>query len=223
MTWLLQEMILQVSTLFSISLVSILRWKIWALSAIFLGLRLPHPLMDTIFPKLNMLLIFSLKPVSQTTRLFPLLWNLMPSSHPWMVNLYQMLLVIVSWLVVWSILLSLALIFHMPWVWLVNSWTPFVLSTMLLFFEFSDTSRVHFIMVFTTPLDLFLSFMLIQMWIGPVIWMIDTPSQVFVSCWVLLLSHGVARSRTWFPIPVPRLSIMLLSTPLVSLSGFNGS
>ena len=43
-----------------------------ALSAIFLGLRLPHPLMDTIFPKLNMLMIFSPKPVSSTTRLFPL-------------------------------------------------------------------------------------------------------------------------------------------------------
>ena len=56
MTWWFLEMILQVSTFFSISLVSILRWKIWALSAIFLGLRLPHLLMDTIFPKLNMLM-----------------------------------------------------------------------------------------------------------------------------------------------------------------------
>ena len=42
----------------------------------------------------------SLKPVSQTTKLFPLPWNTMPSSHPWMVNLYQMLLVIISWLIV---------------------------------------------------------------------------------------------------------------------------
>ena len=39
----------------------------------FLGLEVPHPLMDTIFPRLNMLLIFSPKPVSPTTRLFPLL------------------------------------------------------------------------------------------------------------------------------------------------------
>ena len=73
MIWLLLEMILQVSTLFSTSLVNILRWKIWALLAIFLGLRLPHPLMDTIFSRLNMLLIFSPKSVSPTTRLFPLL------------------------------------------------------------------------------------------------------------------------------------------------------
>ena len=55
MTWLLLlEMILQVPDLFSTSLVNILRWKIWAFSAIFLGLRLPHPLMDIIFLKLNM-------------------------------------------------------------------------------------------------------------------------------------------------------------------------
>ena len=72
--------------------------------------------LDTIFPKLNMHLIFSPKLVSQTTRLFPLPWNTMPSSHPWMMNLYQMLLVIVSWLEVWSISLSLVQIFHMSWV-----------------------------------------------------------------------------------------------------------
>ena len=39
----------------------------------FLGLEVPYPLMDTIFPRLNMLLIFFLKPVSPITRLFPLL------------------------------------------------------------------------------------------------------------------------------------------------------
>ena len=71
-----------------------------ALSAIFLGLRLSHPLMETIFPKLNIILIFSPKPVSSTTKLFPLPWNIMQSSHPWMVNLYPMLFAIISWLVV---------------------------------------------------------------------------------------------------------------------------
>ena len=144
-------------------LVSVLRWKVWALLAIFLGLRLPHPLMDTIFPKLNILLIFSLKSVSPTTRLFSLPWNTMQNSHPWMVNLYLMPFAIVSWLVVWSISLLLVWIFHMLWVWLVSSWMPFVLSTMLLFFGFSDMSREHFIMVSTTPLGLLSSFMLIQM------------------------------------------------------------
>ena len=138
-------------------------------------------------------------------------------------NLYQMLLVIISWLVVWFISLSLAQIFHMPWVWLVSSWTPLILSTMMLFFRFSITSRAHFIMVFTTLLNLLSSSMLIQMWIRQVIRLINAPSQVFVSYWVLLLSHGVVRSRTWFPIPVPRLSIVLLLTPPMSLSGFNGS
>ena len=129
MIWLLLEMILQLSALFSTSFVSILRWKIRALSAIFLVLRLSHPLIDTIFPMLIMLLIFSLKLVSLTTRLFPLPWNIMQSSHPWMVNLYPMLLAIVSWLVVWSISLLLVRIFHMPWVWLVSSWMLLVLST----------------------------------------------------------------------------------------------
>ena len=143
MIWLLLERILQVFALFSTSLVNILRWKIWALSAIFLGLRLPHPLMATIFPKLNMLLIFSPKPVSSTTRLFPLPWNTMQNSHPWMMNLYPMLLAIISWLVVWSISLLLVQIFHMSWVWSVSLWMPLVLSTMLLFFRFSNMSRTH--------------------------------------------------------------------------------
>ena len=111
--------------------------------------------------KLNMLLIFSLKSVSPTTRLFPLSWNTMQSSHPWMVNLYSMLLIIVSWLVIWSISLLLVWIFHMPWVWLVSSWMSFVLSTILLFFGFSDMSRKHFTIVSTIPLGLLLNFMLI--------------------------------------------------------------
>ena len=76
-------------------------------------------------------------------------------------------------------------------------------------------------MVFTTPLGLLSSSMLIQMWIGQVIQLIDVPSQVFVSCWVLLLSLGVARSRTWFPVPVPRLRIVFLLTPPTNLSGFD--
>ena len=108
-------------------------------------------------------------------------------------------------------------------VWLVSSWTPLILSTMLLFFGFFNTSRAHFIMVFTTPLCLLSSSILIQMRIRQVIKLIDAPSHVFVSCWVLLLSHGIARSRMLSPIPVPRLSIMLLLTPLVSLSVFDGS
>ena len=78
-------------------------------------------------------------------------------------------------------------------------------------------------MVFTTPLGLLSSSMLIQMRIRQVIRLIDVPSQVFVSCWVLLWSHGIARSKTWFLISVSRLSIMPLLTPLVSLSGFDGS
>ena len=53
--------------------------------------------------------------------------------------------------------------------------------------------------------------------------LIDALSQVSVSCWVLLLSRGIARSRMWFPIPVRRLSIMPLPTPPASLSGFVGS
>ncbi|KAL5820713.1 hypothetical protein ACOSQ3_022595 [Xanthoceras sorbifolium] len=44
-----------------------------------------------------------------------------------------------------------------------------VLSTMVLFFGFSNTSRALFIMVYTTPLGLLSSFMLIQMRIGQVI------------------------------------------------------
>ena len=78
-------------------------------------------------------------------------------------------------------------------------------------------------MVFTTPLGLLSSSMLIPKWIGQVIQLINAPSQVFVSYWVLLLSHGVAKSRMWFLVLVPSLSIVLLLTPLASLSGFNGS
>ena len=43
-------------------------------------------------------------------------------------------------------------------------------------------------MVFSTPLGLLSSSMLIQMRIGQVIRLIDAPSQVFVSYWVLLVS-----------------------------------
>ena len=50
---------------------------------------------------------------------------------------------------------------------------------MLLFFRFSNTSREHFIMVFTTPLSLLLISMLIQIRIGQVIQLTDAPSQVF--------------------------------------------
>jgi len=64
---------------------------------------------------------------------------------------------------------------------------------------------------------------LIQMWIEQVIRLIDASSQVFVSCWVFLLCYGIARSRTWFVVPVLRLSILPLLTPLVSLSSFDGS
>ena len=78
-------------------------------------------------------------------------------------------------------------------------------------------------MVSTTPFGLLSSFMLIQIWTGQVILLIDVLSQVSVSCWVLLLSHGIARSRMWFPILVLRLSIVPLLTPLASLSSFIGS
>ena len=108
----------------------------------------------------------------------------------------------------------------MPQVWLVSSWMPLVLSTMLLFFGFSDMSKTHFIMVSITPLDLLSNFMLIQMRTRQVIRLIDALSQVSVSRQVLLLSHGVARSRMWFRVPVLRLSIVPLPTPLASLSGF---
>ena len=84
----------------------------------------------------------------------------------------------------------------MLWVWLVSSWTPLVLSTMFPFFEFSNMSRAHFIMVYITPLGLLSSFMLIQMRTGQAIQLINALSQVSVSCWVLLLSCGVARSRS---------------------------
>lgn len=67
------------------------------------------------------------------------------------------------------------------WVWLVSSWMPLVLSTMLLFFGFSYTSKAHFIMVYITSLDLLSSFMLIQMLTGQVIRLIDALSQVSVS------------------------------------------
>ena len=97
---------------------------------------------------------------------------------------------------------------------------PLILSTMLLFFGFSDMSKAHFIMVSITPLDLLSSFMLIQMRTGHVIRLIDALSQVSISCQVLLLSRGVAKSRIQFPVPILRLSIVPLSTPLVSLSGF---
>ena len=53
--------------------------------------------------------------------------------------------------------------------------------------------------------------------------LIDALSQVYVSCWVLLLSCGITRSKMWFPIPVLRLSIVPLPTPPTSLSGFTGS
>ena len=78
-------------------------------------------------------------------------------------------------------------------------------------------------MVYTTPLGLLSSFMLIQMLTGQVIRLIDALSQVFVSCQVLLLSRGAARSRMWFPVPVLRQSIVPLPTPFVSLSSFAGS
>ena len=111
----------------------------------------------------------------------------------------------------------------MPWVCLVSSRMPFVLSTVLPFFRFSNMLRAHFIMISITPLNLLSSFMLIQIQIGQVIRLIDALSQVSVSCWVLLLSRGVARSIIWFPIPVLRLSIVPLLTSPASLSGFVGS
>ena len=76
-------------------------------------------------------------------------------------------------------------------------------------------------MVCITSLDL-LS-MHIQMPTEQVILLIDALSQVSVSCWVLLLSRGTARSKMWFLVPVLRQSIMLLPTPLTSLFGFAGS
>ena len=85
---------------------------------------------------------------------------------------------------------------------------PLILSIMLPFFGFSNMSRAHFIMVSTTPLDLLSSFMLIQMRTRLVIQLINAPSQVFVSCWVLFLSRGMARRGMWFLIPILRLSIM---------------
>ena len=100
---------------------------------------------------------------------------------------------------------------------------PLILSTMLPFFGFSNMSRAHFIMVSTTPLDLLSSFMLIQMRTRLVIQLINAPSQVFVSCWVLFLSRGMARSGMWFLIPILKLSIVPLLTPPVSLSSFAGS
>ena len=78
-------------------------------------------------------------------------------------------------------------------------------------------------MVCITPLNLLSSFMLIQMLTGQVIRLIDVLSQVFVSCQVLLLSRGAARSRMWFLVLVLRLSIVPLLTPLASLFGFAGS
>ena len=99
---------------------------------------------------------------------------------------------------------------------------PLILSTMLPFFEFSDMSKAHFIMVSTTHLSLLSSFMLIQMRTGQVIQLINALSQVSVFYWVLLLSRGVARSRIWFPVPVLRPSIMPLLTP-ANLSSFASS
>ena len=78
-------------------------------------------------------------------------------------------------------------------------------------------------MNFTTPLGLLSSFMLIQMRTRRVIRLINALSQVSISCWVLLLSHGVARRKMWFPIPVLRLSIVPLPTPPANLSGFVSS
>ena len=75
----------------------------------------------------------------------------------------------------------------------------------------------------TTLLSLLSSFMLIQMRTRQVIQLIDTLSQVSISCWVLLFSSGVARSRMWFPDPILRLRIVPLPTPLASLSGFASS
>ena len=77
-------------------------------------------------------------------------------------------------------------------------------------------------MVCITPLDLPSSFMPIQMLTGQVIRLIDALSQVSVSCQVLLLSRGAARSRMWFPVPVLRQSIVPLPTPLVSLFSLAG-
>ena len=68
------------------------------------------------------------------------------------------------------------------WVWLVSLWMPLVLSTMLLFYGFSDMSKAHFIMVSITPLNLLSRFMLIQMRTRQVIRLIDALSQVSVSC-----------------------------------------
>ena len=100
---------------------------------------------------------------------------------------------------------------------------PLVLSTMLPFFEFSDMSKAHFIMVSTTHLSLLSSFMLIQMRTGQVIQLINALSQVSVFCWVLLLSRGVARRKMWFPVLVLRLSIVPLPTPPANMSGFVSS
>ena len=50
------------------------------------------------------------------------------------------------------------------------------LSTMLLFFGFSNMSKAHFILVSITPLNLLSSFMLIQMQTGQVIRLINALS-----------------------------------------------
>ena len=93
---------------------------------------------------------------------------------------------------------------------------------MLLFFGFSSTSRAHFIMVFTTPPNLLLISVLIQIQIEQVIQLADVLSQVFSSCWVLFLSPSVARSKTRFTVLVPGLSTITLLTPLSSLFDFDG-
>ena len=58
-------------------------------------------------------------------------------------------------------------------------------------------------------------------------WVGDPTNQCSITgfCFLLgtSLSHDVAKSRTWFPISIPRLSIVLMLTLPASLSGFDGS
>ena len=78
-------------------------------------------------------------------------------------------------------------------------------------------------MVYTTPLSLLSSFMLIQMRTGQAIRLINALSQVSVSCWVLLLSCGVARSRSVVSCSSIEAEYRALLTSHASLSGFAGS
>ena len=149
--------------------------------------------MDTIFPKLNMLLLSKAGSTDNKTVSTPLEYNakLTPLDGEPISNATRYHRLIGSLIYLTITRLDISHVVGMVSKFMDAPHSVHYTAAL----RISDMSRAHFIMVFITPLDLLSSFMLIQMRTGQVIRLIDALSQVSISCWVLLLSRGVARSK----------------------------